>query len=233
MGKKVGDVSLIDKWAIGIIGFCIVLLLCGSACFVVNRTIITPKVARLEIMVVQDSLANEPSYSSKEVDSLILMTRETLDSYQQYFQTETTKNEQEEMYRSFGALLLSVIVALSGFFGFKSFKDIKDKGVQTAKEVATKEAKAVAESKSKKAAEAYLKKKLPEVVEKQFEDSFKATTTDSIKSSVIAEVIPRVIQALQGDDGDETDVRPQKEQGLGGTEPMSPDDMFNQQQKTE
>lgn len=230
MGRKNrNNTSLIEKWAIWIIGICIVLLLFGVGCFVVNKTILTPKVDRLEIKIIPDSLSTDATYSKKEIDSLIAVTKIILESYEHHFQTETVQKEQEDNYKSFGALLLSVIVGLGGFFGFKSFKDIKDRGEQTAKEVASEKASELAEKVAEKAAGKYLASKLPEVVQKQFEESFKDTTINSIKESVKAELVPQILQALQEQQGDEVEEgQPEEtrsvEQGDGL---MTPDDMFN------
>ena len=231
-GNNDQQTPLIEKWAIWIVGLCIILLLIGVGCFVVNKTILTPKVAKLEIRIIPDSLSTEATYSKKEVDSLITLTKQTLDSYQHHFETETVQKEQEDVYKSFGALLLSVIVGLCGFFGFKSFKDIKEKGEQTAKDAATDIAKGVAETAAKEAAEAYLKSKLPEVVDKQFEKSFKETTVNSIKDSVKAEVIPQILQTLQ--DGGEDNAEGETQEGEVPNEntsvdPMSPEEMFDKQ----
>jgi len=224
--------SLLEKWAVWLVGLCIVLLLIGVGCFVFNKTVLTPKVAKLEIRMIPDSLSEEASYSKKEVDSLIMLTKQTLDSYQHHFETEIVQKEQEDVYKSFGALLLSVIVGLCGFFGFKSFKDIKEKGEQTAKDAANNVAKDVAETAAKKAAEAYLESKLPEVVDKQFEKSFKDTTVNSIKESVKSEVVPQILQILQNSSTDDTEGGTQEGEDSNETTPvapMTPDEMFNQQ----
>lgn len=224
--------SLLEKWAIWIVGLCFVLLLIGMGCFVFNKTVLTPKVAKLEIRMFSDSLSGDATYSKKEVDSLIAITKQTLDSYQHHFETETMQKEQEDVYKSFGALLLSVIVGLCGFFGFKSFKDIKEKGEQTAKDVATNIAKEVAETAAKKAAETYLESKLPEVVDKQFEKSFKATTVNSIKESVKTEVVPQILQILQNSSADDAESGTQEGEvpnENNSVAPMTPDEMFDQQ----
>lgn len=233
--RQENTTSLIEKWAIWIIGVCILLLLFGVGCFVFNKTILTPKVARLEIRIVPDSLFEDATYSKREIDSLINVTKTTLKSYEHHFQTETVQKEQEDNYKSFGALLLSVIVGLGGFFGFKSFKDIKDRGEQTAKEVASAKASEIAEKEAEKAAEKYLAKKLPEVVQKQFEDSFGETTVNSIKDSIKADLLPQIIQLIQnmsdknGEEGQSEGTR----SGAQTEEPMSPEEMFNQSNKNE
>ena len=226
------ETPLIEKWAIWIVGICFVMLLLGVGCFVFNKTVLMPKVAKLEIKVIPDSLSTEATYSKREVDSLITLTKQTLDSYQHHFKTEIVQKEQEDVYKSFGALLLSVIVGLCGFFGFKSFKDIKEKGEQTAKDAATKIAEGVAEIAAKKTAEAYLESKLPEVVDKQFEKSFKETTVNSIKESVKTEVIPQIIQALQNNGADDAEGEPQGGEvpnENASVAPMSPEEMFDKQ----
>lgn len=230
------QMSLIEKWAVWIVGICFVLLLVGVGCFVYNKTVLTPKVAKLEIKVMPESISTEVMYSQKEVDSLITLTKQTLDSYQHHFETVIVQKEQEDVYKSFGALLLSVIVGLCGFFGFKSFKDIKEKGEQTAKDAATNIAKDVAETAAKKAAEAYLESQLPEVVNKQFEKSFKETTVNSIKESVKTEVIPQILQTLHNNSTDETERGVQE--GIVPNEsaqvdPMTPDEMFDQQSQND
>ena len=221
--------SLIDKWATWIIGICIVLLIFGAGCFVVSKTILAPKVVQLEIKIIPDSVSVEATYSKREVDSLIIVTKTKMESYDHYFQTETLQKKQEEDYKSLGALLLSVIVGLGGFFGFKSFKDIKDRGEQTAKEVASEKASRLAVKVAEKTAEKYLSSKLPEVVQKQFEESFKDTTINSIKESVKTEVVPQMLQTLQdqhenGGEEEQLGEHPTDELGDGM---MTPEDMFN------
>lgn len=232
MPKQRQGTPLIEKWAIWIVGICFVCLILGVGCFVVNKTILTPKIAYVEIKVIPDSLSGESTYSRIEVDSLITMTKNTLESYEKYFKTEIVQKEQEDVYTSFGTLLLSIIVGLCGFFGFKSFKDIKDKGEQTARDVASKEARDVAEKNAAKAAEEYLQSKLPEVVEKQFEKSFKGTTVNAIKESVKAEILPQILQQIQyGAAGEDTqDSTAQEEKGAAA---LTPEEMFDQQAPSE
>lgn len=229
MAKKTGNpTTLIEKWAIWIIGLCIMLLLFGFGCFVYNKAVKTPCVALLEIKIAQDSLSTDEKYSKREVDSLIKVTKKTLESYEHHFKTVTEQKEQEDIYKSVGALLLSVIVGLGGFFGFKSFKDIKDRGEQMAKEVASSKAREEAEKVAQKASEKYLASKLPEVVQKQFEESFNETSINSIKNSVKAEIIPQIMQEIQKQEDERGDGK-QEEQVENPVSPMSPEEMFNQQ----
>jgi len=229
MAKKQGDsTTLIEKWAIWIIGLSIVLLLFGFGCFVFNKAIKTPSVERLEIKIIQDTVSTSELYSKHEVDSLIKVTKNTLESYEHHFKTVTEQKEQEDIYKSFGALLLSVIVGLCGFFGFKSFKDIKDRGEQMAKEVATTKAKEEAAKVAQKAAEKYLASKLPEVVQKQFEESFNETAINSIKNSVKADLIPQIMQEIQKQE-DGVGEGQEEDQAENPTQPMSPEEMFNKQ----
>ena len=227
-GKQRPGMTLIENWAIWIVGICIICLLLGVGCFVVNKAVLTPKVAHVVIKVIPDTFSTESTYSKKEVDSLISITKSTLESYEHYFETEAVQKEQEDVYKSFGSLLLSVIIGLCGFFGFKSFKDIKDKGEQTARDVASKEARDVAEKKAAKAAEDYLESKLPEVVEKQFENSFKGTTVDSIKESLKAEIVPFILQQIQNDTEKDDGAQDDPVQGGADVAPMTPEEMFDQ-----
>lgn len=231
--KQGSGTTLIEKWAIWIVGICIICLILGVGCFVVNKTLLTPKVSHVVIKVIPDTISAESTYSKKEVDSLITITKGTLESYEHHFETEIVQKEQEDIYKSFGSLLLSIIVGLCCFFGFKSFKDIKDKGEQTARDVASKEARDVAEKKAAKAAEDYLGSKLPEVVEKQFERSFKETTADSIKESLKAEIIPHILQQIQNDKEQDAEAAESPVQGETGVAPMTPEEMFNQQPQNE
>ena len=229
------DNSLIEKWAIWLICLCIVILLFGVGCFVYNKTVLMPKVISLEIAITPDSSSNVPTYSKKEVDSLITVTKTTLEAYEHHFKTETMQKEQEDIYKSFGTLLLSVIIGLGGFFGFKSFKDVKDKGEQMSKEVADNKAKEVAENVAKNASEQYLQSKLPEVVQKQFEESFNDTAIASIRESVKKDLVSEVLQALPSQQESEADKGADYEEGAKPHEetpaPMTPDEMFNKQEK--
>lgn len=231
MSKSQKGNTLVEKWAIWLICLCIVTLLFGICCFVYNKTILSPKVITLEITIAHDTLANEPTYSKKELDSLIGVTKTTLESFEHHFKTEIVQKEQEDLFKSFGTLLLSVILGIGGFFGFKSFKDIKDKGEQMSKEVAKEKANEVAEKVAKNVSEKYLQSKLPEVVQKQFEESFKETTIASVKESVKAELIPQILQAIQNQQTGEAGGEANREGGETMREetpaPMTPDEMFN------
>ena len=229
MAKIQGDpATLLENWAIWIIGLCVMLLLFGFGCLVYNKAIKTPSVTRLEIKIIQDSLSTGDLYSRHEVDSLINVTKKTLESYEHHFKTVSEQKEQEDVYKSFGALLLSVIMGLGGFFGFKSFKDIKDRGEQMAKEVATSKAKEEAEKVAQVETEKYLNSKLPEVVQKQFEESFNETAINSIKNSVQADMIPQILQEIQKREDGRIEGQ-EEEQAENPTQPMSPEDMFNKQ----
>lgn len=236
MDNRKEEATLIEKWAIWIVAFCFMFMLLGIGLFVYNKTVRTPQPIKLKIEIAHDTIAGSPTYTKSEVDSLIILTKSTLDSYKTHFETVEIKKEQDDIYKTFGSLVLGIIVALCGFFGFKSFKDIKDKGEQMAKELSEKKAKEIADIVAKEAAENYLKSQLPGIVKKELDDSFKGTMVQSFKDSVIADMKPEVMRLLQEqkEDGNEDQGEEDEtldgvvQMGIGGIpQAQTPEQMFN------
>lgn len=216
--------SLTEKWAVWIIAICSVCLFFGVTCFIVSKTVLMPKVTQLEIRVLPDSLSNLENYSRADVDSLITMTKATLDSYRNHFETVTKQEEQEDSYKSLGVLLLGAIIGLFGFFGYRSFNDIRDKGRDMAKEVAkgvaAQEARTTAQRVAVNTINEHLKAELPGIVKKHFDENFKNEIIESVKQSVneiVASKMAELSEAKQtidagtqpdGVSSDKTDFRP-------------------------
>ena len=216
--------SLTEKWAVWILAICTVCLFLGVSCFIASKTILMPKVTQLEIRVLPDSLSNLKNYSRAEVDSLITMTKATLDSYRHHFETVSKQKEEEDSYKSLGVMLLGAIIGLFGFFGYRSFNDIRDRGRELAKEeakiVASEEARRTAKEVAVHTINEYFKAELPGIAKKQFNENFKNEIIESVKQSVdeiVASKMAQLSEAKQiidagtqpdGGSSDKVDIRP-------------------------
>ena len=207
--------SLTEKWAVWILAICTVCLFFGVSCFIASKTILMPNVTQLEIRVLPDSLSNLKNYSRAEVDSLITMTKATLDSYHHHFETVKKQKEEEDSYKSLGVMLLGAIIGLFGFFGYRSFNDIRDRGRELAKEeakiVASEEAMRTAKEVAVQAINEHLKAELPGIVKKQFDESFKNEIIESVKQSVDEIVTSKMAELNESKQNSKTGEQPEGE----------------------
>lgn len=94
--------------------------------------------AQIHLYVQSDSLGVLTESSEKAIDSLIYMVNQQDSTLIANYDNLVRQKQEESIIMTFGGLIVSVILAIFGFFGYKSFKSIEDKAMNTAEEIVNK-----------------------------------------------------------------------------------------------
>lgn len=90
------------------------------------------------LYVQSDSLGVLTESSEKAIDSLVYLVNRQDSALVANYDNLVKQKQEESIIMTFGGLIVSVILAIFGFFGYKSFKSIEDKAINTAEEVVNK-----------------------------------------------------------------------------------------------
>lgn len=221
MCKKSFDLSSADSWEILIIGLCILLLLLGAATFVIKQWWLTPEPQKIEVVIApQDSIKSTYYYDKTSLDSLVSVINSHITENEKKY-AQLTSAQEDERFKSLASMLIGIISSIALFFGYKSFRDIREKGKEMSREVAENAAKDTA----KVSAEEYLNSKLPEIVKKELNEGlYSQEVINSTKDSIIAELKPILLSEFGK--GLETQNETDGQQNSDG-DAMSPEEMFN------
>lgn len=189
--KQAHGWSLIETCEVIIMSLCILLLLFGAATFVYREWIKTPVPQVIELRIsYSDSIPNSNVVLREDIDSLVSSVNTIMSSISSHYKTVDKCREEDNRLKSLGTLLFGIISSIALFFGYKSFKDIKDKGAQTASEVADNTAREVATSVATKTSQDYFDKTMPAIVKKQIDEKFsgagKGALIQSIKDQILS-----------------------------------------------
>ena len=209
-----------DRWELIIISLCIILLLFGVFTYVVKQWWLTPETQRIEVVIVpQDSLRTAYTYDIESLDSLVSNINKIITSNESKYE-QLTNSQDDERFKSLASMLLGIVSAIALFFGYKSFRDIREKGEEMSRTVATESAKVTA----KKEAKTYLDSQLPKIVRQELDnETYKKNVLDTTKASIIAEVKPLVLRELKDfDKGQDKDIEEKETIGKA----MEADEMF-------
>ena len=195
-----------DWWELFIISLCVILLLFGLFTYVVKQWWLTPNLQRIEVVIVpQDSLRAAYTYDKESLDSLVSNINNIISSNESKYE-QLTNAQEDERFKSLASMLLGIISAIALFFGYKSFRDIREKGEEMSRTVATESAKVTA----KEEAKIYLESQLPNIVRQELDNkTYQKNVLDTTKASIIAEIKPLVLKELkdfnkdQGQDDEE------------------------------
>lgn len=221
MCKKLDERSCAEKWEIHIIVLCIILLLFGVGTYVVKQWWLTPEPQIIEVVTTpQDGVDTNCYYDKSSLDSLIaIVNNHFVENEKKYAQLSNVR--EDERFKSLASMLIGIISAIALFFGYKSFRDIREKGEEMSKEVAEKAAKGVAEQ----SAENYLNSQLPGIVKQELDKGiYKKEVMSAIKDSIITQLKPELLIELKKNTQEPVESDSQKEQKEGA---LSPDEMFN------
>ena len=134
------------------------------------------------------------------IDSLntIMQRREQLLANKYQYAIE--KRAIEDSLFSIGSILVGIIIAILGFFGFKSFQTIEEKAHQIAKETAKTTAKetvkSTAEEVAKIEAQNYLNKNIRSNVNSAIQENFLAEIKNSIAESLKSDIIDQLREEI-------------------------------------
>lgn len=136
----------------GIIVTCIALLLALLCVMVWRASNNNPDVYRVIMTtdVLPDSLKAYNYMSREQADSLIEVVRSYDEQLTQKYQYLVEQKEQDSQVFYWGSLIVGIVIAVLGWFGFQSFTTIEDKAKSRAAKVADKVARRIAWKETKR-----------------------------------------------------------------------------------
>lgn len=136
------------------------------------------------ITVDSASVLSEPSMN--QIDSLVTTIKHHEQQIAEHYDYILQQREDSQNWLTFGGIILSVVVSVFGFFGFKNFKSIEEKATDLAEMTAEKTAKKTAEMIAMESMEEATKrisdgneKRIHQTIRKMFE-KYKNKTLDNV-----------------------------------------------------
>lgn len=167
--------TLEEKWATWVIGLSIAtFLVCGVTIGLLNCNREIP-IVQHKVVFATDSLGNDV-YSKSQVDSLILIVQNQERTLSQKYQYILEERKKEESSRTMITFIVGAIISVCGFFGYKSFRDIKKHGEK------------IADKKAVETAQNTIKAQLPELLNTEMTKIYKGQSIDVIKQSLSQEL---------------------------------------------
>lgn len=129
-------------WSFVIIGTCIAILLALLGLMAWRATNNNPDITRVIITtdILPDSLKAYNYMTHDQADSLIKAVKVYDEQLTQKYQYLVEQKEQNSQVFYWGSLIVGIVVAVFGWFGFQSFTTIEDKAKRKAANVATRTA---------------------------------------------------------------------------------------------
>lgn len=153
--------SFLDKSAAILLVVCAIgLIVLACNCFSSKR----PQTHRIILTVSPDSVYDDRQFCYY-TDSLINVINKHEHVIADRYEAILEDRADTQKYWSIAGILVSIIIGISGFFGFKTIKDIEHDCQETAKKIAAETATSVATSTSKTKTEEYLQQHLREEVQ--------------------------------------------------------------------
>lgn len=126
----------------------------------------------------EDSLAL--SYSQEGLDSLVMSVREYERKLDEKYQYLLDQREDDDRFKTWGALVVGVIVSVCSFWGYKSIRELKeDVKKQTAEDIVTK---------------------VNEYLENNLNGLVKTNLTNALRSDITQILKQHVMEALNSDE---------------------------------
>lgn len=153
--------SFLDKSAAILLVVCAIgLIVLACNCFSSKR----PQTHRIILTVSPDSVYDDKQFCYY-TDSLINVINKHEHVIADRYEAILEDRADTQKYWSIAGILVSIIIGIAGFFGFKTIKDIEHDCQETAKKIAAETATSVATSTSKTKTEEYLQQHLREEVQ--------------------------------------------------------------------
>lgn len=194
--------ELRDKMEAWIMFILILVFIACSGYYFYCSTTNMPSVRKVIVETAQvDSLGMEDVYSREQVDSIIELVRDYELKLDEKYQYLLEKREDDDRYKTWGALLIGLFVSVLGFFGYKSFKDIKNHSEEIAKaeanniagSVATSQAEATATLKTNEYLDQHLDAKITEAMTAHYNGE----ATNVLKQRIIDELRPVIDEMIE------------------------------------
>ena len=153
--------SFLDKSAAFLLIVCVIgMIVLACNCFSSKK----PQTHRIILTVTPDSVYDDRQFSYY-TDSLINVISKHEHVIADRYEAILEDRADTQKYWSIAGILVSIIIGIAGFFGFKTIKDIEHDCQETAKKIAAETATVVATSISKTKTEEYLQQHLKEEVQ--------------------------------------------------------------------
>lgn len=145
--------------------------------FFVSDLVKSPKVQDVVIKVeIPDSTRVAPQsmrlYNADEIDSLIVMVSDYEKNLDEKYQYLLENRQEDDRFKTWGALIVGVIVSICGFWGYKSMKDLREDITSST------------EKTSELTVNAYLDKNLQDKVNDALTHSLRTDIVEIIKTNV-------------------------------------------------
>ena len=146
----------------------------SSLCFMVFDMSRSKEVSRITIQVeAADSINLQQIYTAKGIDSLIAEVKRYEDRLGEKYQYLIEQKEDDDRFKTWGALIVGVIVSVCSFWGYRSLKDLRsDVKKQTEVDTVTK-------------VNEYLNNNLDGLVRRLLTNALRGDVTDTIKTHVL------------------------------------------------
>lgn len=178
-----------------LLGLCaIALIVLAYNCFSSKR----PQTHRIILTVSPDSVYDDRQFCYY-TDSLINVINKHEHVIADRYEAILEDRADTQKYWSIAGILVSIIIGIAGFFGFKTIKDIELDCQETAKKIAAETATSVATSTSKTKTEEYLQQHLREEVQNA-SDVYLGNQESHIK-----EMVQNAVARVQNDTADMLD----------------------------
>lgn len=141
-GNRSQDRDWVRTLSLGIIALCVIMLLALLGTMAWKASKDNPKVFRVVVTTdkLPDSLKAYNYIDYAQADSLISAVRRYDEQLTQKYQYLVEQKEQDSQVFYWGSLIVGIVIALFGWFGFQSFTTIEDKAKKKAANVATRTA---------------------------------------------------------------------------------------------
>lgn len=118
----------------GVLLFICALCLVGALVLLFIKVPSKPTVTEISLAISTDSTGVVDAASEKAIDSLLTLVNEQNEFVRNRYSYMIEQKEYENGLLTFGGIIVSIILGILGFFGYKSFKSIEEKAISNAEE---------------------------------------------------------------------------------------------------
>ena len=160
-----------DYWLTTILGVLIVGLFVCVTVFVVCTIVKQRPLVEHHVYMYEraDSVGDTVVYEKAAIDSLVMCVAAHDRDLAEKYQYAIEERSNEDYARSFVVIVVGALISVLGFFGYKSFKDIKEHGKQISKDASEKEARLT------------VKKILPDMIKQEITREFEGQTIKTLE----------------------------------------------------
>lgn len=177
--------SFSEKWGFTIIGLGVILLFIFIGTWLLGGKP-SPESHHIHIYLTEDTISNNTHhlkylYNHSEVDSMVKVLQNHEALLEQKYQYVMEQKEEEDRFKTYLAIIASIILSIAAFFGFKTISDLKKQCREEASAIASQISEDTATTAAEKKADEVARTKADEVAKS------KAAEVAETKATEIAE----------------------------------------------